>query len=97
MIDCAIGEASMFHETYGVYAQGVDRSTALLAPEWNQRLVPLVDPATGTTGWCLDVHDLFTPDEPVPMTPTRLASKETGSCGQRPVWYIGPAKSSMPG
>ena len=48
----------MFHETYGVYAQGVGLSTALLAPGWDERMVPLVDRATGTTGWCLDVHDL---------------------------------------
>lgn len=47
LIDGPIGEASMFHDTYGVYAQGVDLSTALLAPGWNQRLVRLVDPATG--------------------------------------------------
>ena len=58
LIDGAIGEASMFHEMYGVYAQGVGLSTALLAPGWNERLVPLVDRTTGTTGWCLDVHDL---------------------------------------
>ena len=28
------------------------------APGWDERLVPLVDRSTGTTGWCLDVHDL---------------------------------------
>ncbi|MCC6435672.1 MAG: hypothetical protein IT196_11625 [Acidimicrobiales bacterium] len=58
LIDGAIGEASMFHETYGIYAQGVGLSTAMLAPGWDERLVPLVDRSTGTTGWCLDVHDL---------------------------------------
>ena len=58
LIDGSIGEASMFHEAYGVYAQGVDLSTALVASGWRDRLLPLVDPATGTTGWCLDVHDL---------------------------------------
>ena len=26
------------------------------------------------------------PEEPVPITATRLPSKDTGSCGQRPVW-----------
>ena len=37
------------------------------------------------------------PDEPVPMTPTRLPVKSTPSCGQRPVWYDAPAKRVEPG
>ena len=37
------------------------------------------------------------PDEPVPMTPTRLPVKSTPSCGQAPVWYVSPAKRSRPG
>lgn len=59
LIDGAIGEASLFHETFGVYGQGVERSTALLSPGWSDRLVPLTDRHTGVAvGWCLDVHDL---------------------------------------
>ena len=37
------------------------------------------------------------PEEPVPITPTRLPAKETGSCGQSPVWMHSPAKASIPG
>ena len=31
------------------------------------------------------------------MTPTRCPVKSTGSCGQRPVWKVGPPKLSRPG
>ena len=36
-------------------------------------------------------------DDPVPMTPTRWPVRSTPSCGQCPVWYVGPAKLSTPG
>ena len=36
------------------------------------------------------------PDEPVPMTATRLPVKSTPSCGQRLVKYTSPAKRSAP-
>jgi hypothetical protein len=36
-------------------------------------------------------------DEPVPMMPTRRPVKSTPSWGHRPVWYVGPSKSSLPG
>ena len=59
MIDGAIGEMSMFHNTYGYYAQGVGRRTALLPAGWMERLVPVSNENTRYfTGWCLDVHDL---------------------------------------
>ena len=39
-----------------------------------------------------------TPDDPLPITPTRLPWKATGlSCGQWAVWYSSPSKSSIPG
>ncbi len=37
------------------------------------------------------------PDEPVPITATRWPVKSTPSCGQRLVWYTGPANVSRPG
>ena len=37
------------------------------------------------------------PDDPVPMTATRLPVKSTGSCGQCAVWYTSPAKVLRPG
>lgn len=59
LIDGSIGEGSPFHETFGYYAQGVGPRTAVLAPGWRERLVPIQSDATrGATGWCLDTHDL---------------------------------------
>ena len=59
LIDGAIGERSLFHETFGYYAHGVDESTALLPAGWRARLVPIRNDNTrGVTGWCLDPHDL---------------------------------------
>jgi hypothetical protein len=36
------------------------------------------------------------PDEPVPITPTRLPLKSTPWCGQAPVWSTWPPKLSTP-
>jgi hypothetical protein len=58
-IDGAIGERSLFHETFGYYAHGVDETTATLPAGWTERLVPIQNENTGgATGWCLEVHDL---------------------------------------
>jgi hypothetical protein len=60
LVDGAIGELSMFHDTFGYYAQGVGRETAVLPDGWEDRLVAVSTPATrGATGWCLEVHDLL--------------------------------------
>lgn len=59
LIDGAIGERSLFHETFGYYAHGVDEDTATLPAGWRERLVPIHNENTrGATGWCLEVHDL---------------------------------------
>jgi hypothetical protein len=59
LIDGAIGELSMFHETFGYYAHGVDDTTAILPAGWAERLVSIQNENTaGAIGWCLDVHDL---------------------------------------
>jgi len=58
-IDGAIGERSMFHDTFGYYARGVAEDTAKLPPGWEARLIPIRNENTGgTTGWCLEVQDL---------------------------------------
>lgn len=58
-VDGAIGELSLFHETFSYYAHGVDENTAILPAGWKQRLVPLRNQNTqNATGWCLEVHDL---------------------------------------
>jgi hypothetical protein len=59
LIDGAIGERSLFHETFGYYAHGVDETTSTLPEGWRERLVPIHNENTrGATGWCLEVHDL---------------------------------------
>lgn len=59
LIDGAIGERSVFHETFGYYAHGVDIETATLPDGWKERLVPIRNENTRhKTGWCLDSHDL---------------------------------------
>lgn len=60
LIDGSIGEASMFHETFGYYAQGVAEAVAILPDGWRDRLVPYESPGTsGVTAWCLELHDLW--------------------------------------
>lgn len=59
LIDGTIGEDSMFHESFGVYAQGVAPTTARLPTGWRDRLRPLRNDNTRQiTGWCLDPTDL---------------------------------------
>ena len=55
----AIGELSLFHQTFGVYADGVEIGTATLPPGWQERAVYL-DTATTRPGRaiCLEPHDL---------------------------------------
>ncbi len=60
LLDGSIGEASMFHETFGYYAQGVVESTARLPEGWRDRLVSFETPGTrGVTARCLELHDLW--------------------------------------
>ena len=59
LIDGAIGEGSLFQETYGYYAHGVGPQTAVAPEGWQGRLIPLRNENTrGATGWCLEPHDL---------------------------------------
>jgi len=50
LIDGAIGELSLFHETFGYYAHGVDEMTAVLPDGWRDRLVRVE--TAGTMGRC---------------------------------------------
>jgi len=60
LIDGSIGEASMFHATFGYYAQGVVDTTAVLPAGWRERLVRFESPGTnGVVAWCLEPHDLW--------------------------------------
>lgn len=60
LLDGAIGEASMFHATFGYYVQGVVESTAILPSGWQNRLIRFETPGTsGVVAWCLEIHDLW--------------------------------------
>jgi len=60
LLDGAIGEASMFHSTFGYYAQGVGLETAILPKGWEARLVAFETPGTnGVVARCLELHDLW--------------------------------------
>ena len=61
LVEGSIGEGSLFHITYGYYAQEVGPETAILPPGWEGRLYPVrVSYGDGSmvTGYCLEVHDL---------------------------------------
>jgi hypothetical protein len=59
LIDGSIGELSPFDHTFGYYAHGVGAETAILPSGWRERLIRLENANTGgTTGLCLEVHDL---------------------------------------
>ena len=58
VIDGAIGEMSLFHQTFGYHAHGVDDRTAILPLGWQDRLVRIDNENTrGSVGWCLEPHD----------------------------------------
>lgn len=60
LVDGSIGEASMFHATFGYYAQGVVQTTALLPVGWQERLIRFETPAmNGVVARCLEIHDLW--------------------------------------
>ncbi len=58
-VDGVIGEGSMFQQTFGIYGQGVELSTATLPKGWRDRLVTFDRPdAEPATARCLEPHDL---------------------------------------
>ena len=60
LVDGAIGEASMFHRTFGYYAQGMTIGAALLPEGWRDRLVRYESPKTnGVVAWCLSPEDVW--------------------------------------
>jgi len=60
LIDGVIGELSPFDETFGYYADGVDKTTAILPDGWETRLVKIANDNTNDiVGLCLEPHDLM--------------------------------------
>ena len=58
LVEGAIGELSMFHETFGYYAQAVGLDTAILPDGWDKRLKSIQSPASSAVGLALDPADL---------------------------------------
>ncbi len=60
LIDGVLGELSPFDETFGYYADGVDKATAILPQEWESRLVKINNENTNNVvGLCLEPHDMM--------------------------------------
>lgn len=60
LIDGSIGEESMFHRTFHIYAQGVSLETARAPTGWQSRCYPLTSKRTnGVVGYCMHPADLF--------------------------------------
>ena len=59
-IDGALGELSMFHQTYGFYVHGVSIEAATLPAGWETRTIQVSDAVgtRGNVGRCLEPHDL---------------------------------------
>lgn len=58
LVDAMIGELSAFHDQFGYYPQGVSVDTAVLPPDWQERLVTYETPHTRPgRGLCLEPHD----------------------------------------
>jgi hypothetical protein len=60
IIDGALGELSMFHQTHGFYVHGISIKSAILPDGWENRVKPISDPIStlGKIGWCIELHDL---------------------------------------
>jgi hypothetical protein len=60
LIDGVLGELSPFDETFGYYADGVDKTTAILPEGWEERLVRIANTNTNQViGLFLEPHDLM--------------------------------------
>jgi hypothetical protein len=59
LLDAAIGEQSVFHRTFGYYADGVGPETAILPRGWRDRAIPYTTPAApDVTAICPGLPDL---------------------------------------
>lgn len=58
LVEGSLGELSMFHETFGYYAQAVGLETAILPDGWEKRLIPIQSPLSTAVGLALDPADL---------------------------------------
>ena len=60
LIDGSIGRDSLFHSTFGYYADGIGPETAKFPVDWETRAVHVRNDATGNaTAICPNIHDLI--------------------------------------
>jgi hypothetical protein len=60
LIDGSIGRDSIFHSTFGYYADGVGPETAKFPADWETRALRVQNDATGNaTAICPDIRDLI--------------------------------------
>ena len=58
-LEGSLGQGSMFHRTFGCFADGVDFTTAVVPPGWETRLVAFDTPGSHDgRGLCLEPPDL---------------------------------------
>ncbi len=58
-VEGSLGQGSMFHDTFGYFADGVDFTTAVVPLGWETRLVVFDTPGSQDgRGLCLEPHDL---------------------------------------
>ena len=59
LIDGALGELSLFHQTHGFYVHGLSLDAAKLPDGWEDRTVTIQNAGTRyNAGHCLEAHDL---------------------------------------
>jgi len=59
LITKSLGENTLFEQTFGYCARGVNEEDFILPEGWRDRVIPIESPDTaGACGYCLEVHDL---------------------------------------
>ena len=60
IINGALGELSLFHQTHGFYVHGMPIASVCMPAGWEKRVIRVYDEieTRGNTGWCVEVHDL---------------------------------------
>ncbi len=59
LITKSLGENTLFDQTFGYCARGVNEEDFILPEGWRERVIPIESSNTaGACGYCLEVHDL---------------------------------------
>ena len=81
-IEGAIGQGSLFDETHGYHADGIEGGLPPLPEDWLDRAIPVRNENTnGALAWCLEVHDI--------AAAKYAAAREKDLCYTRDLWEFG--------